>query len=468
MKRILSSITLLGITSLLITGCQPETAQPAPVVSSPTQPATVEVLPTTTPAPTVVAPEPATSIPLSLEGQTWQLTSYIDAGGAPKNPLENTQITATFANGSLTGNAGCNSYFAAYQLNGDKLTIGNTGSTLMACLAPGVMVQETAYLGALQKAASFQIKAGQLEIADAQGKTILVYAAQQPLGLVGNLWQLAMYAGGVEALVSSLAGTQITAMFGADGSLVGTAGCNLYNSTYSLNGSNLVIQPVATTRKACAEPTGIMEQETAYIALLQTVTTYQIKDQELRLSNVDGKTVLIYNAIHQAAEAPAPLPAQTPPSQASLSLESLRNTDYRSGFTVSGRAQLRNGEYREAGPQGSASETVVRLVEPVAYGELPAGQVAAAAALATETGGSGTFYDLALVVDLNGAPLNFASVFLGDRIKLNSLKFENGQVLVDMVKQGPNDAMCCPTLHVLQKYALQGAELALVSSEEIK
>ena len=466
MKRILSSITLLGITSLLITGCRPKTVQIAPVVPSPTQPETVEVLPTTTPAPTAVAPEPTTSIPLSLEGQTWQLTSYIDAGGVQKAPLENTQVTATFANGSVTGNASCNSYFASYQLNGDKLTISNAGSTLMACLAPGVMVQETAYLDALQKAASFQIDAGQLEIADAQGKNILVYAAKPPRGLVGNLWQLGMYASGVEALASTLAGMQITAMFDADGSLTGTAGCNLYHSTYSLNDSSLVIQPVATTRKACAEPPGIMEQETAYIALLQTATTYQIKDQELRLSNVDGKAVLIYNATPQAAELPAP--AQTAPSQASLSLESLKNMDYRSGFTVSGRAPLKNGEYREAGPQGSASETVVRLVEPVAYGELADGQVAAAAALATETGGSGTFYDLALVVDLNGAPLNIASVFLGDRIKLNSITFENGQVLVDMDKQGPNDAMCCPTLHVLQKYALQGAELALVTSEEIK
>ncbi len=262
----------------------------------------MEALPTDTPAPTAVAPEPATSIPLSLEGQTWQLTSYIDAGGVQKAPLENTQVTAIFSNGSVTGNASCNSYFASYQLNGDKLTIGNAGSTLMACLAPGVMVQETAYLDALQKTASFQIKAGQLEIADAQGKTILVYAAKQPLGLVGNLWQLAMYASGVEALASTLAGTQITAVFGADGSLTGTAGCNLYNSTYSFNDSSLVIQPVATTRKACAEPPGIMEQETAYIALLQTATTYQIKDQELRLSNVDGKTVLIYNATPQAAE----------------------------------------------------------------------------------------------------------------------------------------------------------------------
>ena len=139
-----------------------------------------------------------------------------------------------------------------------------------------------------------------------------------------------------------------------------------------------------------------------------------------------------------------------------MALESLKNADFRSGFTVSGRAPLSNGEYRETGPQGSASETVVRLVEPVVYGELPDGQVAAAVVLATEIGGSGTFYELALVVDLNGAPLNIASVFLGDRIKLNSLKLENGQVLVDMVKQGPNDAMCCPTLHVLQKVCLAG------------
>jgi heat shock protein HslJ len=277
--------------------------------------------------------------------------SYIDAGGVQKTPVENTQITAAFENGSVTGNASCNSYFASYQLNGDKLTTGNAGSTLMACLTSGVMVQETAYLEALQQAASFQIKAGQLEIADGQGKTILVY-----------------------------------------------------------------------------------------------------------------------NALSEAVSAPAQttLPVQTQTGQASLALESLKNTDYRSGFTVTGRAPLSNGEYREAAPQGSASATVVKLVEPVAYGELPDGQVAAAVVLATETGGSGTFYELALVVDLNGAPLNIASIFLGDRIKLNALKIENGQVLVDMVKQGPDDAMCCPTLHVLQKYTLQGAELALVTSEEIK
>jgi heat shock protein HslJ len=361
MKRILPGIALLVLSSLLITGCQPKTAAPSvasetPVTSAPPVPsaivsASVAALPAATPQPTETAPEQAPSVSLSLEGPAWQLLSYIDAGGVQKNPLANTQISATFSNGSLSGNASCNNYFASYQLNGNKLTIGNAGSTMMACLTPGVMVQETAYLEALQKAASFQINAGQLEIADAQGKTILVFSL-----------------------------------------------------------------------------------------------------------------------LSEAAQAPVQTLAspQTRPGPASLALESLKNMDFRSGFTVTGRAPLRNGEYREAGPQGSASETVVKLVEPVAYGELADGQVAVAVVLATETGGSGTFYELALVVNLNGAPLNIASVFLGDRIQLNSLKIENGQLLVDMVKQGPNDAMCCPTLHVLQKYALQGAELALVSSEEIK
>lgn len=370
MKTFLSVTAILVLTGLVISGCSPALIQPVPSVSeipaatapaipSPVVSATAEVLPTATLEPTVAAPEPTTSAPLNLEGQAWQLVSYIDAAGVQKTPLEKTQITATFENGEVAGNASCNSYFASYRANLDKLTIGNVGATLMACLAPGVMVQEAAYLDALQKAASFRFEVGQLKISDAQGKTILVYNA---------LSEAPQVPGPVQSSA-----------------------------------------PVSST-----------------------------------------------------------VSVQTPLPQASLALESLKNMDYRSGFTVSGRAPLNNGEYREAGPQGSASETVVGLVEPVAYGQLADGQVAAAVVLATNTGGSGTFYELALVVDLNGAPINIASVFLGDRIKLNSLKIENGQVLVDLIKQGPNDVMCCPTLHVLQKYALQGAELALVSSEEIK
>lgn len=167
------------------------------------------------------------------------------------------------------------------------------------------------------------------------------------------------------------------------------------------------------------------------------------------------------------SKTPDPL-SSAPTRPAALSIESFKNMDFRSSFTISGRAPLKDGEYREPGAPGSASETVVRLAEPIVFGELPDAQVAAVMPLATETGGSGTFYELALVIDLNGEPLNIASVFLGDRIQINAIDFENGQIVVDLIKQGPDDPMCCPTLNVLQKYALEGAGLDLISSEEIK
>jgi heat shock protein HslJ len=188
MRTNISIITMLVLTELIISGCSPIATQPTAVVSeapattvpaipSPTSTTTVEIMTTATLASSVAAPKPTAGTPLYLEGQTWLLASYVDAGGVQKTPLENTQVSATFENGNVVGNSSCNSYFASYQLNGDNLTISNAGSTMMACLTSGVMIQETAYLEDLQKSASFQITAGQLEIADAQGKMILVFNA---------------------------------------------------------------------------------------------------------------------------------------------------------------------------------------------------------------------------------------------------------------------------------------------------
>jgi hypothetical protein len=210
-----------------------------------------------------------------------------------------------------------------------------------------------------------------------------------------------------------------------------------------------------------------MQQEADYLALLEEAASYQIKDRELRLLTAQQQLLLAYTMISEISATPETSPA-TSTQPASLSVESFKNMDFRSGFTASGRAPLVNGEYREAGASGSASETVVRLADPIVFGELPDARLAAAMPLTTNTGGSGTFYELALVVDLNGAPLNIASTFLGDRIKINSIKFENGQVVLDLIKQGPDDPMCCPTLHVMQNFALEGSDLVLISSEEIK
>lgn len=67
-----------------------------------------------------------------------------------------------------------------------------------------------------------------------------------------------------------------------------------------------------------------------------------------------------------------------------------------------------------------------------------------------------------------GEPVNVATTLLGDRVQINSVDIAGNEIIVDMVNQGPEDAMCCPTQHVVQTYELQGEELVQTSSRVVE
>jgi heat shock protein HslJ/LysM repeat protein len=149
-----------------------------------------------------------------------------------------------------------------------------------------------------------------------------------------------------------------------------------------------------------------------------------------------------------------------------LSEVELANATYRSEWTQAGMAPLIDGEYSEAAAPGSATKTEVILTPFMAYGRLN-DQDVAAVVLVTLPGGSGSFYDLHVVVSQDGQLVDVASAFLGDRVEINSIVIENGQIKVDMVQAGPDDPMCCPGQHVIKTYELQGDQLVEVSSEVV-
>jgi hypothetical protein len=257
-------------------------------------------------------------------------------------------------------------------------------------------------------------------------------------------------------MVSSQAGTEITALFGNDATLSGSAGCNNYNAPYEVNDNKITIGPAATTRKMCAEPEGTMEQEAAYLAALGSAATYEVVGDRLELSDSAGSRVATY-VTQAGTDAGADVGVEDP-----ALVEALRNAEYKSEWTKSGTVQLAGGEYREQAAPGSATETVVMLTDQIAVGELN-GQPAAAVILVTDPGGSGTFYDLAVVVEQDGQLVNVATTTLGDRVQINSLSIENGQVVVDMVTHGQDDPMCCPTKQVVQTYELNEDNLVKTS-----
>jgi heat shock protein HslJ len=135
-----------------------------------------------------------------------------------------------------------------------------------------------------------------------------------------------------------------------------------------------------------------------------------------------------------------------------------------SSWTKSGKIQLVNGEYRESAAPGSATQTVVKLTGDIAFGNLD-GKDAAAVILVTDPGGSGTFYDLALLLRGPQEWMNQDVAFLGDRIKIHSLAIQNDAIVVDMTTHGPGDRMCCPILHVVQRFVLRGDRLVETNME---
>ena len=148
----------------------------------------------------------------------------------------------------------------------------------------------------------------------------------------------------------------------------------------------------------------------------------------------------------------------------SLSSGDLENAEYMSEFVSGGKARLRDGRYREKAAPGSASEVVVTLSDMRAAGDLDGdGRDDAAVILVISSGGSGTFYYLAAVLNREGKAFHEASVYMGDRIRVRGLAVREGRIEIDMTVQGPGDPMVRPTLETSRRYRLKGHRLVAAS-----
>jgi len=116
-----------------------------------------------------------------LAGTSWDVISYNNGKGGVVSVIIGTEITANFSeDGQLTGKAGCNDYFASYEVDGDKITIGLPGVTRKFCGEPeGIMEQEQAYLTALQTAATYNIQGVDMDMRT-EGGARVAYFRRKP------------------------------------------------------------------------------------------------------------------------------------------------------------------------------------------------------------------------------------------------------------------------------------------------
>ena len=162
-------------------------------------------------------------------------------------------------------------------------------------------------------------------------------------------------------------------------------------------------------------------------------------------------------------EAPTPAAPGT-----GLTTEQLANATYSGIYDEP--VTLTNGRY-EGKPfvEGGASLPTVQLIDnSTLYGDLNGDGIEDATVLLVEnSGGTGVFTYVGAKLNQDGQPVDAGTILVGDRTQVKSMVIENGQVILEIVTQGPDDAQCCPTLKVRKTYALQNGTLAEIGSEEL-
>ena len=86
-----------------------------------------------------------------------------------------------------------------------------------------------------------------------------------------------------------LANTSMTVEF-SEGKIGGSSGCNSYGGVYEASGDKLATDSINMTLMACMDA-GVMEQESAFLGILQNAQTFKITDGQLLILSTDGKSL---------------------------------------------------------------------------------------------------------------------------------------------------------------------------------
>jgi len=216
----------------------------------------------------------------SLEGK-WILKSM---NGEAASSLFSTKVPTLnfdFDKNSVFGNGGCNSYGGNFTLSGNKLSVTNVISTMMACVGAE---KEGVFFQTLSKEYELSVNGNQMMLK--QGAYIVfTFEKAKPVTVhdLSGRWMLEV----LEGATANVYFTDVvpTINFDAENMRVtGNSGCNNYNAPFELNGGQLKVEKMALTRRGC--PNG-MEGERKYVQLVSGMSDIEIEGDRLILKR-DG------------------------------------------------------------------------------------------------------------------------------------------------------------------------------------
>jgi len=115
--------------------------------------------------------------------------------------------------------------------------------------------------------------------------------------LIGTTWKLSKYSS--DGNLKDVTETSKADLTFEDGKFYGDGSVNRYFGSYTLNNNELSMGRIGSTMMA--GPEDAMQQEYAFTALLEKVTSYEIVGEELKLFN-NGEVILVLTAEQKSEE----------------------------------------------------------------------------------------------------------------------------------------------------------------------
>jgi heat shock protein HslJ len=228
-----------------------------------------------------------------LNGRTY-LSTVVTENGAPRTLVAGTRIRLTFdADGRrISANAGCNHLGGQAKIESGRLVVTDLATTDMGCDRPRHDQDE--WLGKLLVARpSITLTGTELVLATTTAELRLQdrEVADPDRPLVGTKWV-------VDTLIDKDVASSIPqggtahVTFAADGSLGGSAGCNMMGGSFTSTATTIRFSGIFTTKMACEDPRMRLEQ--SVLDVLRDEVTYEIEANVLRIHHPSGRGIQLH------------------------------------------------------------------------------------------------------------------------------------------------------------------------------
>lgn len=131
---------------------------------------------------------------------------------------------------------------------------------------------------------------------------------------------------------------------------------------------------------------------------------------------------------------------------------------------------LKNGYSEEKITPSSASKIITQYFGNEVSNDLNGDGLSDVAFILTQnTGGSGTFYYIAVALGNNNGCKGTNAILLGDRIAPQNIEIQDGKIIVNYADRKIDEAMTIqPSIGITKQFTIEGTTLKDVTTEEVK